>query len=340
MAMVDPDALAAKLTRVTGAAVTVTRIVALSGGASSATFAMEAVRDGAPWPLIMQCNAGGEPVLGAMAKSTQAALQTIAAAHGLPVAAVITSFVPKDGLGDGFVMERVDGEALAPRYLRGPEYAQARAAMTVQCATALARLHAIPIAAYDGLPLAGGSAQDLLARMFTSYRAFGRDLPTFDLAFAWLAERLPSAPARSLVHGDFRSGNFIVRGGEIAGGGQSPGLAAILDWELAHLGDGLEDLGWLCVNAWRFGHWQKPVGGFGGREELYAAYAAAGGVSVDREALHMWEVLGTLRWGMACVQLVDDHLSGRVPSVERAAIGRRISETEIDLLYLFKTGSI
>ena len=334
MTVVYPDALAAKLTAVSATTVEVTSIVPLSGGASSATFAVEAWRAGAAWPLIMQCNAAEAPVPGAMSKPTQAALQKVAAAHGLPVAAPITAFVPEDQMGDGFVMERVAGESLAPRYLRGAEYAAARAAMTVQCATALARLHAIPLAACAGLPLAGGSAQDLLARMFTGYRQFGRDLPVFDLAFAWLAERLPSAPARSLVHGDFRSGNFIVRAGE------APGLAAILDWELAHLGDGLEDLGWLCVNAWRFGHWQKPVGGFGERDELYAAYAAAGGAAIDREALHMWEVLGTLRWGMACVQLVDDHLSGRVPSVERAAIGRRISETEIDLLYLFKTGSI
>jgi len=279
----------------------------------------------------MQCSAGGEPVPGAMAKRTQARLQEVARSAGLPVAQTLAIFAPDDGLGDGFVMTRIDGESLAPRYLRLPGYAAARAAMTVQCATALARLHALPLSAFDGLPLSGGSAQALLAKSFDAYLGFGIAVPAFDLAYSWLKERLPDAPHKSLVHGDFRSGNFIVG---------PDGLRAVLDWELAHFGEPLEDLGWLCGNAWRFGNWQAPVGGFGQREELYDAYEAAGGTRVDREVVHMWEVWGTLRWGMSCVSLVSDHLSGRVPSVERAAIGRRISENALDLMYLFKHGSI
>ena len=63
-------------------------------------------------------------------------------------------------------------------------------------------------------------------------------------------------------------------------------------------------------------------------------------VIVGIAAVHMWEVYGTLKWGMSCVMLVSDHLSGRVRSVERATIGRRISENELDLLHLFKFGTI
>ncbi len=96
-------------------------------------------------------------------------------------------------------------------------------------------------------------------RLFDHYRGFGVDEPVFDLAFAWLRERLPGAPPTVVCHGDFRSGNFIVG---------DAGLRAVLDWELAHLGDRHADLGWLCVNAWRFGQWRQPVGGFGDRAEL------------------------------------------------------------------------
>ena len=325
----DPAALAAVLARAGGDAA-LASITALSGGASSATYAVDAARDGAPWPLIVQCAATADGA-GAITKATQAALQRIAAAHGLPVAAVVAVFEPGDGLGDGFAMTRVAGESLAPRYLRLPEYAAARAAMTAQCGAALARLHAVPLRETAALPLPGGTDAEQLDRLFALYRSYRADLPAFDLAFAWLRRRLPGTPATALVHGDFRSGNFIV---------DSHGLAAVLDWELAHLGDPLEDLAWLCVNAWRFGNWRLPVGGFGQRDALYAAYEAAGGAAVDPVRAHVWEVHGTLRWGMACLQLVDDHLSGRVPSVERAAIGRRISETEVDLLYLIRHGSI
>ncbi len=107
----------------------------------------------------------------------------------------------------------------------------------------------------------------------------------------------------------------------------------MLDWELAHLGDPLEDLGWLCVRAWRFGG-DGPVGGFGTREDLYAAYEAAGGQPVDPEVARWWEVLGTLKWGVMCIVQAATHLTGQSRSVELAAIGRRVCEQEYDLLAL------
>ena len=61
------------------------------------------------------------------------------------------------------------------------------------------------------------------------------------------------------------------------------GLRAVLDWELVHLGDPLEDLAWLCVKAWRFGA-RPEAAGLGGVDELLAAYEAAGGGPVDRGA--------------------------------------------------------
>ena len=62
----------------------------------------------------------------------------------------------------------------------------------------------------------------------------------------------------------------------------------------------MEDLGWICVNAWRFGVIDKPVGGFGTREDLWAGYEAAGGAPVDRDHAHWWEVYGSMRWGVMC----------------------------------------
>jgi len=141
----------------------------------------------------------------------------------------------------------------------------------------------------------------------------------------WLRAHAPAdTPRLSLVHGDFRNGNLVV--GE-------DGLRAVLDWELAHLGDPMEDLGWLCVNSWRFGRHELPVGGFGTREQLFAGYAEAGG-RVDAARVHYWEVLGTLKWGVICQSMAQSFFSGAERNVERAAIGRRASEAEIDLLAL------
>ncbi len=310
----------------------VSRVEQLSGGASSATFAVDAVKsDGTPWPLILQCAATGSVPEGGLPRDDQARLQQIAFAAGLPVAEVVRVLAPEHRLGAGFIMARLPGEALASKWLKLPDYAPARAILTRQCAEVLARLHQLPMAAAAGLALPSGSTAQSLDRMFANYRRFGVDSPVFDLAFAWLRERVADRPAANIVHGDFRSGNFLV----------APDcLVAVLDWELAHLGDGHEDLGWLCCNSWRFGVWNKPVGGFGERDELYAAYEAAGGGPVDRERAAFWEVFGTLKWGVACLQLGDDHVSGRLRNVERAAIGRRVSEVELDLMHLFKFGSV
>ena len=147
----------------------------------------------------------------------------------------------------------------------------------------------------------------------------------FELALRWLRERDPGPSSEvTLVHGDFRHGNLIIG---------PDGVRAVLDWELAHFGDPMEDLGWICVNSWRFGEIDKPVGGFGSREELFAGYEEAGR-KADPDRVMFWEVMGTLRWGIMCCGMMQRFRTGPDHSMERAMIGRRSSETEIDLLRL------
>jgi aminoglycoside phosphotransferase (APT) family kinase protein len=161
--------------------------------------------------------------------------------------------------------------------------------------------------------------------MGREYSGFNWPRPVFELALRWLSRNDPG-PAQevTLVHGDFRHGNLIIG---------PDGVRAVLDWELAHLGDPMEDLGWICVNSWRFGEIDKPVGGFGTREELFAGYED-GGRRVDATRVKFWEVMGTLRWGVMCCGMMRRFRIGPDHSMERAMIGRRASETEIDLLRL------
>ena len=140
----------------------------------------------------------------------------------------------------------------------------------------------------------------------------------------WLERHRPATGARVTVHGDFRFGNLLVG---------PDGLRGVLDWELAHAGDPAEDIGWLCAPAWRFGG-SHEVGGFGALEDLLASYAQAGGETMDRARVHWWQVHATVKWAVICSLQASAHLSGATRSVELAAIGRRVCESEWDLFAL------
>jgi aminoglycoside phosphotransferase (APT) family kinase protein len=113
------------------------------------------------------------------------------------------------------------------------------------------------------------------------------------------------------------------------------GLNGVIDWELAHFGDPLEDLGWVMMRSWRFGG-GKPVAGVGDREPFIRAYEEEAGRTIDREQVRFWEIYANLWWGVITINQADGYLSGHNRSVELAAIGRRTAETEIELLNLLE----
>jgi len=310
--MVMEEALAGVL----GAAA-VTNLKRLSGGASRDTFSFEA--DGRP--LILQ----RQRVAGMRDFRTESALLREARKAGVPVAEVLVNDVEaseeqKEAIGAAFmVVEAIAGQTIARKILRDEEFAGARPKLAAQCGEALAGIHSIPLDAVPGL-----AAQDQVAQFRAGHDGLGIPSPTFELAFRWLEANRPTSSATTVVHGDFRLGNLIIDGS---------GLAAVIDWELGHLGDPMEDLGWLCTKAWRFGE-KARVGGFGDVDDLVAAYEARAGTTIDRDALLWWEVLGTLKWGVMCNMQANAHLSGMVRSVELAMIGRRVAEQEHDLLLL------
>ena len=314
--------LARQLGTVVGAffdeAVEVGDLTRLPGGASRETWSFS-VRGpgGATRRLVLRRDPPGAPVSGL---GLEAGLLQAAGRAGVPVPRVIVAGDQSDGLGAAFiVMEFVEGETIPRRILRDEALAEVRPRLAGQCGLVLAALHRIPPAEVPGL--AGGDALEQLRGLLDR---LGQPHPAFELGMRWLAETRPARSGEAVVHGDFRNGNLIV-GVE--------GIRAVLDWELAHLGDPLEDLGWLCVKAWRFGS-TLPVGGFGTVEQLVAAYEGAGGGPVDAASLHWWQVLGTLRWGIICIVQTLTHITGALRSVELAAIGRRVCEVEWDLLEL------
>ncbi len=320
--------LTASLQRHYGGDATPQGLARLSGGASQELWSFSTMINGANSPLVLRRGMGGTDKASnstALPLATEAAVLSAAGANGVTCPAVRFVLDPdQDGMGAGYVMDAIAGETIARKILRDEEYAKARTVLASQCGAAMAGIHSVPQDKLPDMPVMEAATQ------LNAYReihdSFGDPHPVFELAFRHLEERLPpAAETPLLVHGDFRNGNIIV---------DEQGLAAVIDWELAHLGDPMEDLGWICVTSWRFGQLDNPVGGFGQREEMFQGYEAAGGPKVDPARVHFWEVLGTLKWGIMCQIQMSAHVNGVARSVERAAIGRRASETEIDLLAL------
>ena len=313
--------LAARLFAGAGA---IAGLARLSGGASQETWSFEIVRGDERRPVILR---RAPPAYRAPFRSAglaaEALLMQRAGAACVPSPHVLHVLRPDDELGQGFLMDHVAGETIPRKILRDAAFAEVRPRLAHELGMILARIHAIDPSGFENLRRVTAPAE--LEELHEAYAADHWPRPVFELAFRWLAERAPDAgDAASLVHGDFRNGNLIVA---------PDGVRAVLDWELAHLGDPMEDLGWLCVNSWRFGNIDKPVGGFGQIDDLIAGYAAAGG-KADLARIIFWQTLGSLRWGVMCLGMLARYESGEDRSIERAMIARRASETEIDLLRL------
>jgi aminoglycoside phosphotransferase (APT) family kinase protein len=303
----------------------VVHAVRLSGGASQETWSFDIVHPGGNIGAILRRAPQGYGAAPARAAGLNAEATLMQLAHdvGVPSPRVLHVLQPADELGTGFVMARVEGETIPRKILRDAEFAAARPKLARQLGGVLAGIHGLDLAQLPELRRMTAAKE--ITELERDYRSFDWPRPVFELALRWLRDHDPGpSEQNTLVHGDFRHGNLIIG---------PDGVRAVLDWELAHTGDPMEDLGWICVNSWRFGEIDKPVGGFGTREELFAGYEAAGG-RADPARVKFWEVMGTLRWGVMCCGMMQRFRLGPEHSVERAMIGRRSSETEIDLLRL------
>lgn len=316
-------ALTSVLAPALGAGVAIENLRELTGGASRTTWSFDAVADSARRPLILRTGAPDEVHAG---MELEAAAQRAAALAGAPVPHVLVADDSAAALGDPFLIcDFIGGETIVRRIQRSLDEA-GRSRLLTQCAQALAAIHRAEPPALSGLV-----EQDQLAQWREQLDEMGDTTATFEWVFRWLAANRPPPSPTRLVHGDFRMGNVIV---------DDSGLAAVLDWELVHLGEVYEDLAWFCIRAWRFGApADLGAGGLGSIENFLNAYEEAGGATLDRSAIRWWLVLATLRWGVICRYQAERHLSGQSRSVELATIGRRVCETEWDLLCLLDGSS-
>lgn len=307
----------------------ISKIGKLPGGSSNETWVINYFDNNKEEKIILRRHHSGikdkSNIYPPLSLSIEASVMEIAYNNNIPVPKIIYKLNNKSILGEGFFMEFVEGMSLGNKIVQNTQIHELNPSLASQAGNILAKIHSIPFSQIKNLNTS--MANDELIKYREVYKDFSLSIPVFNMAFKWLEENLPNKDnEKCLLHGDFRNGNILVS--------PKKGITSVLDWELLHIGDMHEDLAWMCVNSWRFGKIKLPVGGFGKRIDFYKSYQKISGKTLNKDSLKFWEVMGSLKWGIMCLKMYNIYNSGYDRSVDRASIGRRVSETEIDLLRL------
>lgn len=298
----------------------------LTGGASKEIWKFEVNANGKSDRYILRRGSGVEGPL-AIKTSDEAKIQKTVRKLGAQVPEIVAVSSLDEELGDAYIMKFVDGESIARKILRDEEYKNTLPKLAFECGQSIAKIHQADINEFPFLP--SKTVFEQINDLYQTYVSFKQPSPVFEYTHLWLKKQNFGEINDALVHGDFRLGNIIVG---------KDGLKSVIDWELAHIGNPLQDLGWICGNSWRFGNTNKVVGGFGDLADLLKGYNSVSNYHVNENMVKAWQVFGTFRWGVICLIQASAHLTGSINSVEKAAIGRRVSETEIDIVDLLFLG--
>ncbi len=338
MTAVEPD-LAAGLARVVadgGLESPAVEVVGIaSAGATRRTLFLTVESAGHTIPAVAQIS-GPQLMQVGMTVEDEAQLVRLAESAGVPVATVLGASNDDAAVGGPVVVsKRIDGPTIPRHVLRLLDASpDVREVLIAHCGDALAKLHSADIElAPETLPRldAERPAESYVPQLHDTLDRIDARYPVLRYGLRWLTEHLPTpAPAPTIVHGDFRNGNLIVN---------EAGLGAVLDWELAHIGDPMEDLAYLCMRTWRFGADDYPAGGFGSFDQLREAYESAGGTWRD-DAFRWWMTARTAWWGIGLAFQADNFLKGTSNSIVHAASGRRVVELEYDLLQLIESQTL
>lgn len=327
------QSVAQHLSVATGAPARVSAVTPLFGGACQVNFKVEAEVGGQAGRWVLRSDAKGA-LPGSLNRAQERQVITRAVAAGVPTPPA--RWPAQDLLRPGahaYFLDWREGVAIGAKVLKDPTLERARLALPSALAEALAKIHAVPPADVElpsppSTPAGGDPVETALRFQEATLARLRRRRPALEYVLRWLDAHRPKASERTLVHGDFRVGNFLVG---------KEGLTAVLDWEFAHLGSPMEDLAWLCLRDWRFGQLQRGAGGLVPRRVFYSMYSKASGREVDPGVVHYWEIVGNLRWATGALAQGERFLAGET-DLELLAVAERAPEMEYEALRLIEVG--
>lgn len=328
MNRLDDAALAARIQQYlcgqTGRAVTVGSVRRFPVGFSWLTFAVPVagLDDGPPRELILRLGPDDGLFAPYSAGPQVLAMQSLAGSD-VPVPGVFWSGDDPEVLGAPFLFcEKVAGQAVVPwvSATEPPLEEGYRKQLGAQFIDALAALHRLdwrdqPIATLAGGITPGNAAQeavDTWARLIERWAL--RPYPLAEWGIRWLRQHRPTAPRVTIVHGDYRTGNFLEQDGRIT---------AILDWELVHLGDPHEDLAWASLPMYKGGspflcRLCEP-------DRFYERYAQASGIAVSMESVRYYQVFSLLKLAATHMAAARCFEEGRFNDMRMPAMGSQIA---------------
>jgi len=333
-------ALESHLTNIWKSPVQIQDIVHLSGGACQDNFAIRLSVDdslqGKEKNVVLRTDKGGS-LLSSLSKKDEYKVAGLAYTAGVKTPEPIYLEENANIIGAPFfLMEKISGKATGRYIIKDAELNEYRKTrMVIDLSENLARLHSvIPESVKDEelkqklkITTRETYIQTSIDDLRESLDELPEPHPAIEVSLNWLEKNKPDVDAIVLVHGDYRTGNFMIT---------KEGLQGILDYEFAHWGDRHEDVAWLCMRDWRFGKLNKEVGGFGDRADFYNAYSDYNKIPILATKVRYWEIMGNLRWAIGSAQQAERHLSGKDKGIELAAIGRRTAEMEWEAMRLIE----
>lgn len=298
--------LEAYLTRTSGKPTKVHDLSRIPGGASRETYRFDAEVDGKRRGLILRRDPVGSLI------DTERKLEFLAFrsfhGKGLPVPEAVA--LEEEGAElerPFFIMGRIDGgKAQSP--FSAPPYGEHAEAIGEQF---FSHLGAIAAADPADLPIAEAAPAPALDACWSQALDYWEGVIDADEEHPQMIVRAairrlrrnPPPPAQklSVVHGDYRTGNFMHDG--------AGRIIALLDWEMAHIGDPLEDLGWAIEPLWSYGEADR-VSGMVPRETAIAIWERASGLKVDPAAFAWWELFASVKGAAIWISSAKEYRAG------------------------------